>query len=40
MTLVLVSHDADVIAHMCHRASLLREGRIERTLDRAQLANL
>ena len=40
MTLVLVSHDADVIAHMCHRASLLRAGRIERTLARTQLANL
>jgi peptide/nickel transport system ATP-binding protein len=40
MTLVLVSHDADVIAHMCHRASLLREGRIERTLERAQLSRL
>ncbi len=40
MTLVLVSHDADVIGHMCHRASLLREGRIERTLDRSQLSSL
>ena len=40
MTLVLVSHDPDVIAHMCHRASLLRDGRIERTLERAQLSRL
>jgi peptide/nickel transport system ATP-binding protein len=40
MTLVLVSHDPDVIAHMCHRASLLRDGRIERTLERAQLSSL
>jgi peptide/nickel transport system ATP-binding protein len=40
MTLVLVSHDADVIAHMCHRASLLRHGQIERTLERAQLSSL
>ncbi len=37
MTLVLVSHDADVIAHMCHRAALLDDGRILRELDRAQL---
>jgi peptide/nickel transport system ATP-binding protein len=40
MTLVLVSHDPDVIAHMCHRAAVLRDGRIERTLDRAQLSTL
>jgi peptide/nickel transport system ATP-binding protein len=40
MTLVLVSHDPDVIAHLCHRASVLREGRIEITLERPQLANL
>jgi peptide/nickel transport system ATP-binding protein len=40
MTLVLVSHDPDVIAHMCHRASLLRAGRIERALDREQLSRL
>lgn len=37
MTLVLVSHDAGVIAHMCHRAALLEGGRILRELDRAQL---
>ena len=37
MTLVLVSHDAGVIAHMCHRAALLEDGRILRELDRAQL---
>jgi len=40
MTLVLVSHDTDVIAYMCQRASLLHDGRIERTLDRAQLNDL
>jgi peptide/nickel transport system ATP-binding protein len=38
MTIVLVSHDAGVIAHMCHRAALLENGRIVRELDRAQLA--
>jgi peptide/nickel transport system ATP-binding protein len=37
MTLVLVSHDAGVIAHMCHRAALLEDGRILREFDRAQL---
>ena len=37
MTLVLVSHDAGVIAHMCHRAALLEGGRILRELDRTQL---
>lgn len=37
MTLVLVSHDAGVIAHMCHRAALLEGGRILRELDRVQL---
>ena len=38
MTLVLVSHDQDVIAHMCQRAALLRAGRIEGILERAQLS--
>ena len=37
MTIVLVSHDPGVIAHMCHRAALLEGGRILRELDRAQL---
>jgi peptide/nickel transport system ATP-binding protein len=37
MTLILVSHDPGVIAHMCHRAALLENGRIVRELDRAQL---
>jgi peptide/nickel transport system ATP-binding protein len=32
MTLVLVSHDMDVIAHMCDRAAVMRSGRIERLL--------
>jgi peptide/nickel transport system ATP-binding protein len=38
ITLVLVSHDADVIAHMCDRAALLHRGRIERVFDRTDLA--
>jgi peptide/nickel transport system ATP-binding protein len=38
LTLVLVSHDADVIAHMCERAALLHRGRIDRILDRTDLA--
>ena len=37
MTIVLVSHDAGVIAHMCGRAALLEGGRILREFDRAQL---
>jgi len=37
MTLVLVSHDIGVIAHMCDRAALLEGGRILRETDRAQL---
>jgi len=40
MTLVLVSHDAGVIAHMCHRAALLEGGRILREFDRAKLEQL
>jgi peptide/nickel transport system ATP-binding protein len=37
MTIVLVSHDAGVIGHMCDRAALLEDGRILREFDRAQL---
>jgi peptide/nickel transport system ATP-binding protein len=37
MTLVLVSHDIGVIAHMCDRAALLGGGRILSELNRAQL---
>jgi peptide/nickel transport system ATP-binding protein len=37
MTIVLVSHDAGVIAHMCDRAAVLEDGRIVRELDRTQL---
>jgi peptide/nickel transport system ATP-binding protein len=37
ITLVLVSHDIGVIAHMCDRACFLEGGRILRETDRAQL---
>jgi peptide/nickel transport system ATP-binding protein len=37
MTLVLVSHDIGVIAHMCDRAVLLGDGRILSEFNRAQL---
>jgi peptide/nickel transport system ATP-binding protein len=38
MTLILVSHDAGVVAHMCDRAVMMQAGRIDRSLDRAALA--
>jgi peptide/nickel transport system ATP-binding protein len=37
MTLVLVSHDRDVIAHMCDRAAEMRGGRIARVLTGGEL---
>jgi peptide/nickel transport system ATP-binding protein len=37
MTMVLVSHDVGVIAHMCNRAAVLEHGHILRELDRALL---
>jgi peptide/nickel transport system ATP-binding protein len=37
MTLVLVSHDPDVIAHMCERAAVMNAGRIERIVGRDEL---
>jgi peptide/nickel transport system ATP-binding protein len=40
MTLVLVSHDPDVIGHLCDRAGLMRDGRIERVLDRAGMSRV
>ena len=33
----MVSHDMDVIAHMCHRAALLEGSRILREFDRVDL---
>ena len=37
MTYLLVSHDADVIAHMSDRAAFMANGKIEREFDRAAL---
>jgi peptide/nickel transport system ATP-binding protein len=37
MTLVFVSHDADVVAHMCDRAAIMRAGRLVRVLGRHEL---
>jgi peptide/nickel transport system ATP-binding protein len=37
ITLVLVSHDMDVIAHMCERAAVMNAGRIERIMGRSEL---
>jgi len=38
MTFILVSHDADVIAHMCNRAAAMRAGEIVTLMDRAALS--
>ncbi|KFC03800.1 ATP-binding component of an ABC superfamily dipeptide transporter [Trabulsiella guamensis ATCC 49490] len=38
MTYLLVSHDADVIAHMSDRAAFMADGAIQRVFDRAALA--
>jgi peptide/nickel transport system ATP-binding protein len=40
MTMILVSHDIGVIAHMCERAGVMDEGRIRRMLGRAELDRL
>jgi peptide/nickel transport system ATP-binding protein len=40
MTLILVSHDRDVIAHMCDRAAVMHEGRIEQFLNRPELSEV
>lgn len=37
MTYLLVSHDADVVAHMSDRAAFMTNGKIEREFDRAAL---
>ena len=34
MTYLLVSHDADVIAHMSDRAALMAHGKIQKVFDR------
>jgi peptide/nickel transport system ATP-binding protein len=40
MTIILVSHDMGVIAHMCDRAGVMGAGRIERMLGRQELDRL
>jgi peptide/nickel transport system ATP-binding protein len=40
MTLILVSHDRDVIAHLCDRAAVMNGGRIERLLSRSELSEV
>ena len=39
LTMILVSHDADVIAHMSDRAAFMAEGVIQRFFDREALVN-
>jgi peptide/nickel transport system ATP-binding protein len=38
ITMLLVSHDPDVIAHMCDRAALMEKGRVARILGREELS--
>ena len=40
MTMLLVSHDPDVIAHMCDRAAVMEKGRVARILGREELAGV
>ncbi|GGA02209.1 ABC transporter ATP-binding protein [Dyella caseinilytica] len=40
MTMLLVSHDAGVVAHMCDRAAVMRAGSIQRILTRTELTDL
>jgi peptide/nickel transport system ATP-binding protein len=40
MTMLLVSHDPDVIAHMCDRAAVMEKGRVARILGRDELAGV
>jgi peptide/nickel transport system ATP-binding protein len=40
ITMILVSHDMGVIAHMCDRAAVMGEGRIQRMLGREELDQL
>ncbi|MCX5496035.1 ABC transporter ATP-binding protein [Kaistia dalseonensis] len=40
MSFILVSHDMDVVAHMCDRAATMRKGEITGILDRAGLSAL
>jgi peptide/nickel transport system ATP-binding protein len=40
MTFILVSHDSDVIAHMCDRAARMDRGEVVEILDRSRLSRL
>ena len=40
MTMLLVSHDPDVIAHMCDRAAVMEKGRVARILAREELSGV
>jgi peptide/nickel transport system ATP-binding protein len=40
MTMLLVSHDPDVIAHMCDRAAVMEQGRVARLLGREELSGV
>jgi peptide/nickel transport system ATP-binding protein len=40
MTMLLVSHDPDVIAHMCDRAAVMEKGRVARMLGREELSGV
>jgi peptide/nickel transport system ATP-binding protein len=40
MTMLLVSHDPDVIAHMCDRAAVMEKGRVARILGREELSGV
>lgn len=40
MTMLLVSHDPDVIAHMCDRAAVMEKGHVSRILGRQELSGV
>ncbi|WP_235812462.1 hypothetical protein [Pseudomonas caricapapayae] len=40
MTTILVSHDINTVAHLCDRAVLIRQERVERHRDRVALGSL
>jgi peptide/nickel transport system ATP-binding protein len=40
MTYLLVSHDSNVIAHMCDRAAAMHAGKIQRVIDRDELSQI
>jgi peptide/nickel transport system ATP-binding protein len=40
MTMLLVSHDPDVIAHMCDRAAVMEKGHVARILGREELSGV